>query len=407
MRILHFADLHLGVENYNSGIDPETGLPLRLHDFLSALDEVVEYAIEENADLVLFCGDAYKSREPSQTHQREFARRVWRMASAGIPVFLLTGNHDLPNAIGRATTLEIFRTLEIENVTVANKPDTYRVMTKSGPLQVVAVPWARRNALLSREETKNLPLDEINERIERILTERLNQQIANLDNDAPAVLAAHVCLSSATYGSERGMIMGHDYVMLQSNVTRPEFAYVALGHIHKKQVLSHDPAVVYPGSLQRIDFSEEDDEKGFFVVDIAPGRQTTFEFRPVKARRFLTIKVNIGPQESDPTQAVLREIERYDVTDTIVRVQIALPEHLDRLLNDTEIRKALKDAYNIAAVAREVQREHLPRMPVSSIEGLEPLEALKAYLEVKQPRVAVKKLIEYGERLIQEDKSDY
>jgi len=41
MRILHFADLHLGVENYNAGINPETGLSTRLHDFLNTLDEVV------------------------------------------------------------------------------------------------------------------------------------------------------------------------------------------------------------------------------------------------------------------------------------------------------------------------------------------------------------------------------
>ena len=402
MRILHFADLHLGVENYNSGFDSETGLSLRLHDFLNAFDEVVEYAVDENIDLVLFCGDAYKSREPSQTHQREFARRVWRMASAGIPVFLLTGNHDLPNAIGRATTLEIFRTLEIQNVTVANKPGTYRVHTNAGPLQVVALPWARKNALLNREETKNLAPDEINERMESILSGCLDREIANLDADIPAVLAAHACLSSVTYGSERSMIIGHDYVLLQSNVTRPEFSYVALGHIHKKQVLGDDPPVVYPGSLQRIDFGEEDDEKGFFVVDISAGRQTTYEFQPVKARRFLTIKVNIGPQETEPTAAVLREIGRRDVTDSIVRVQISVPEHLDHLLSDAEIRKALTDAFNIAAVARDVQRENLPRMPVSSIEELEPIEALKAYLQVKKPRIAPETLMEYGERLIRE-----
>ena len=194
--------------------------------------------------------------------------------------------------------------------------------------------------------------------------------------------------------------------MLQSNVTRPEFAYVALGHIHKKQILSHDPPVIYPGSLQRIDFSEEDDEKGFFVIDVAVGGQASFKFHPIKERRFLTIKVNIGPQEIDPTQAVLREIERHDITDAIVRVQITIPEHLERLLNDADMRRALKDAYHVAAVSRDVQREHLARMPVSSIEGLEPMEALKAYLQVKKPRIPVDKLVEYGERLIQEGKTE-
>jgi exonuclease SbcD len=151
MRILHFSDLHLGVETYGH-IDPTSGLSTRMLDFLSSLDQVVEYALEKDIDLVLFCGDAYKSREPSQTQQREFARRIGRLSSEDIPLFLLVGNHDLPNAIGRATAVEIFHTLAIKNVHVANRPGTYHIPTKSGPLQVVALPWARRSALLSKEE---------------------------------------------------------------------------------------------------------------------------------------------------------------------------------------------------------------------------------------------------------------
>ncbi|MBE0415014.1 MAG: exonuclease subunit SbcD [Dehalococcoidia bacterium] len=406
MKILHFADLHLGVENYGR-IDPQTGLSSRLGDFLSAFDEVVAYALSEKIDLVLFCGDAYKSREPSQTHQREFARRIWRLASSGTPIFLLIGNHDLPNAIGRATTMEIFHTLEIENVTVATRPGTYRIETKNGILQVVALPWARRSALLSREETKNLTLDEVNERLERILTERLMAEVEALDRSLPAILAAHVFVHGARTGSERGMIMGHDYVLLQSNVANPAFDYVALGHIHKSQVLTENPPVVYPGSLERIDFSEEEDEKGFYVVEIGQKRQVSFEFHPVKARPFLTIKVNIGAQEPEPTEAVLKAIARHEVKDAIVRVQVAIPERLEGLFGEGEVRKALKDAHFIAAIARDVARERRPRMPGFSAEGTTPLEALEVYLNSKSiSQERIKVLLEYGERLIGESEAE-
>jgi len=113
LKILHFADLHLGVESYGH-LNPETGLSTRLEVFLKALDQLVDHALENRVDLVLFCGDAYKSREPSQTQQREFAKRIRRLSAGGIPIFLLIGNHDLPNAIGRATTTEIFDTLAVE-----------------------------------------------------------------------------------------------------------------------------------------------------------------------------------------------------------------------------------------------------------------------------------------------------
>ncbi|MFQ5988010.1 MAG: exonuclease SbcCD subunit D [Dehalococcoidia bacterium] len=406
MKILHFADLHLGVENYGR-IDPETGLSTRLGDFLSAFDEVVEYALNNSIDLVLFCGDAYRSREPSQTHQREFARRIWRLASGGIPLFLLIGNHDLPSAIGRATTMEIFDTLAIKNVIVANRPGTYRIETKDGPLQIVALPWARRSALLSREETKNLTFDEVNERLEEILTERLALEVEALDPSLPAILAAHVLVYGAQTGSERSMIMGRDYVLLRSVVANPAFDYIALGHIHRPQVISQNPAVVYPGSLQRIDFSEEEDEKGFYVVELGQRGQVSYEVHPVKARPFLTIKVDVGSQETDPTQAVLRAISRQEakVRDAIVRVQVAIPERLEGLLQEGEIRKALKDAHFIAAIAREVERERRPRMPGWSAEGVAPLDALKVYLGSKKASIDPKVLLEYAERLIQETKA--
>ncbi|HJW87988.1 MAG TPA: metallophosphoesterase, partial [Dehalococcoidia bacterium] len=71
MKLLHFSDLHLGVETYGH-IDPATGLSSRLGDFLRCLDVVVDRALEGDVDLVLFCGDAYKSRRPEPTEQREF-----------------------------------------------------------------------------------------------------------------------------------------------------------------------------------------------------------------------------------------------------------------------------------------------------------------------------------------------
>jgi exonuclease SbcD len=51
MRVLHFAGLHLGVETYG-GVDPAIGLSTRLNDVLKALDEVVEYALGENVEVV-------------------------------------------------------------------------------------------------------------------------------------------------------------------------------------------------------------------------------------------------------------------------------------------------------------------------------------------------------------------
>jgi len=414
LKILHFADLHLGVESYGR-IDPTTGLSSRLLDFLSALDQVVDYALENSVDLVLFCGDAYKSREPTQTQQREFARRINRLATSDIPIFLLVGNHDLPNAIGRATTTEIFDTLAVKNVYVSNHPDIYQIPTNSGIVQIASLPWLRRSALLTKEETKNLTFDQINQKLQQVLTNIIAANAAKLDPELPSILAAHVWVSGATIGSERLMTIGQEHVLLLSNVANPAFDYIALGHIHKHQVLSTSPPVVYSGSLERLDFGEEEDDKGFYLVEIEQDketgkRQVSFDLHPVEGRRFLTININIAPDDADPTATVLKAIaEQADkVMGAIVRLQIGLPAESEGQLRDNDLRNTMQEAY-YSTIAKDIKRETRLRLGGKwTAEEITPLDALKAYLEAKKPPISperAKVLLEYGEKLIQEQQT--
>jgi len=411
MKILHFADLHLGVESYGRTA-PTTGLSSRLLDFLSTFDQVVDYALQNRVDLVLFCGDAYKSREPSQTQQREFARRINRLSTGGIPTFLLTGNHDLPNAIGRATSTEIFDTLAVKNIYVSNRPDIYNIPTNSGIIQIASLPWLRRSALLSKEDTKNLNLEQINQIAQEKLTNIIAANTLKLDPKLPSILAAHIWVSSAQIGSERSMTIGQEHMLLLSNVAKPAFDYIALGHIHRHQILSHNPPVVYAGSLERLDFSEEEDNKGFYVIEIEPNKETgkkqvSFDFHPVTGRRFLTINICIEPEDIDPTAIVLKAIAEQEdsIRDTIVRLAISLPDEAEGQLRDSDIRNKLKETYYFT-IAKDIQRETRLRLGNWTAEEIPPLDALKAYLESKKvsPQRA-KLLLEYGERLIQKQRT--
>src|SRR5512140_1099066 len=101
MKVLHFADAHIDMANYGRH-DPLTGLPLRVLDFLKSLDFIIDTAIDEKVDLVIFAGDAYRDRTPSPTFQREWGRRIIRLSKAGIRTLLLIGNHDMSPATGRA-----------------------------------------------------------------------------------------------------------------------------------------------------------------------------------------------------------------------------------------------------------------------------------------------------------------
>ncbi len=412
MRILHFSDLHIGVENYGQ-TDPETGLSTRLADFLSSLDEVVEYALTENVDLVLLAGDAYKGRDPSQTHQREFAKRLSRLSEASIPSFLLVGNHDLPNAVSRATAVEIFQTLQVPYLQVGSNLQNYTIPTKSGPLQILAVPWPRRSGILSREESRGLTIEEVRQAIQDRMTQAIYARAESLDPDVPAILTGHVTVNGATVGTERSMMLGQDHVLLAGDIGRPQVDYVALGHIHKHQILRNEnPFMAYSGSLQRVDFSEEGDDKGFCVVDLDPAapqgkRLTDFDFHRLDARRFVTVDVTVPVGDPDPTSAVVRGIARKDVVGAVVRVRVTLPSEVEAQLRDSDIRDALSEAHYIAAINRESPQEaRRTRLDAESAKDLQPMEALRLYLESRgvEPE-RQEKMLRHAEELVEREAS--
>lgn len=393
MRILHFSDLHIGVENYGR-TDPNTGLSTRLGDFLGALDELVEYALANSVDLVLLAGDAYKGRDPSQTHQRELALRLRRLSSAGIPTFLLAGNHDLPAAAARANAVEIFSTLAVPNVHVGARLTNHTVPTPAGPLQVLAVPWPSRGPMLARDESRGLNIAQIRQEIERRMTVAIAQRARELNPDLPAILAGHLTVNGATVGSERSMMLGNDHVLNVSAVQQPQLEYVALGHIHKHQTLrlpaasgsdAIGPGVVYSGSPQRVDFSEEADEKGFCVIDLDPTapqgqRLADFRFQPIAARPFVTVAATLPDNEANPTEFVTRAIARHPVAGAIVRLRIRLSGEQSARLRDADLRPSLSPAHYVASISRELTDQTRRRLPAEPTD-LQPLAALRLYLE--------------------------
>jgi exonuclease SbcD len=406
MKIVHFADAHIGLETYG-GMDSATGLNTRVIDELKALDSVIDFAISDEADLVLFCGDAYKNREPSPTYQREFAKRIRRLSEAKINTVVVVGNHDLSGAPGKASSVEIFDTLDIDYVHVAGKPGILNITTKKGEVQVAVFPWPRRTALLVREDVKNLGIEQVKEQLQDAMAEKLVQLADGIDPSKPAVLAAHVAVANAKTGTEKNMVIGSDPVVMLSTIANHVYDYIALGHVHRQQVLSETPPVVYAGSLERLDFGDEGEDKGFYVAEIkqtGKEKQVTYEFHKMQARRFVTLEVDIPDEEADPTGRILSEIagRSGDIADAIVRLKLSLPGHLASALRDGEIFKALKEAYNVS-IARDIRRVSRSRGAGWIKDTLTPLEALRKYMETQNIAVERrKKLLEYGEKLINE-----
>ena len=388
VRVLHFADVHIGMENYGK-TDPDTGVSSRVSDFLARLDEMIDFARDGAVDLVIFAGDAFRSRSPNQTYQREFAQRVQALAQLA-PTVLLVGNHDLQANAAKASTIEIYDTLNVPNIWVAQDYAIRRIETKRGDVLVAAAPYPVRARLLQAGDTGAQGIDDQNAELQRLTQARIaglsEQAEALAADDAPRLLCGHFSVSGALWGSERNVMLGRDVILDLACLADPRWDYVALGHIHRHQDLTagrvNAPPVVYSGSLERIDFGEEGDSKGFCWVELARGA-TNWRFVEVAARKLLTLAVDC--RESDnPNADVLAEMKRHDLNEAVVRLRIRLTPETETLLNERLIVEELRRAgvFRIAGLRKDVERGARTRLGANP-EGLTPLELLERYFEAK------------------------
>lgn len=382
IKILHFSDIHLGSGFSHGRINPKTGLNTRLEDFIKSLSLCIDRAISESVDLVLFGGDAFPDATPPPYVQEAFASQFCRLADANIPTVLLVGNHDQHSQGIGGASLCIYRTLAVPGFIVGDSLNTHKIMTKNGDIQVITLPWLTRSTLFTRRKTDGLSFEEVSQLLIESLTSALEGEIRQLDPALPTILLAHLMADRANLGAERFLAVGKGFTIPIALLIRPEFDYVALGHVHKHQNLnpSNNPPIIYPGSIERVDFSEEKEDKGYVLLEIEKGR-VNWEFNTLLTRVFCTINVNVSDQE-DPQKIILNAIQKKPIQDAVVRLIYQIRSEQLELIDTQAIYQALETAHSYTIrpeLVSQLSRRRLPELGVEN--SLDPMTALKAYLD--------------------------
>ena len=295
INICSFSDIHIGIKTYGK-IDPITGLNTREIHALDVLDEVVNSAINNKRDILLFAGDAYKNNLPSPTIQDEFNKRIKKAADHGITCLILDGNHDVSKMNTTSSAMKQFDTLGVKNVIHTRFHKEYIYKKGNEKIKFVFLPTYH-----TEDEIKDI--------------------VDNTTYDGfPIIYIGHLTLTSAYL---------NDYMVAEKEVSvdysifkKEGVLAVDCGHLHKFQVLNNLPLIFYNGSTQRVDFNEENQPKGYVDLFVDAINETIdYKFCEVNTQKFYTLKIDLK-EKQDGTQLVIDELERNKerIENAIVRI---------------------------------------------------------------------------------------
>ncbi|ANU23913.1 metallophosphoesterase family protein [Planococcus donghaensis] len=254
IRFIHTADLHLGSPFIGmKDLQKEQWNQLK-DSTLAAFDRLIQYALQTTPDFVCIVGDIYDGEDRNIRAQARFQKGMQQLAEQNIPVVMCFGNHD--HLSGNWTRFELPKNVHVFDKAVSQ----FTLHTAAGPVIFTGFSYGKRH--VSESMVDHYPL------AENLNCYHIGLLHGSLEGDA----------THAVYAPFK-----------KEQLLSKQYDYWALGHIHKRQELYLEPAMVYPGNIQGR-HRKESGEKGFYEVTLSKAA-TQLEFVSTSVVQFDQVEV--------------------------------------------------------------------------------------------------------------------
>jgi exonuclease SbcD len=225
--------------------------------------------------------------------------------------------------------------------------------------------------------------------LESRISSLIEEYINEADPSLPLILTAHASVEGATFGAERMVMLGSDLVLPTSLVKDTRLDYVAMGHIHKPQDVNEGgkPPVIYPGSIERIDFGEAKDDKFYVIAEITRGEAKVRWEKIEGTRPFIERRAVLKPAlsrvegSSENVTEFLKSHLPKDMSEAIVKLVVEYPREWDALIDESALRKHAADAFEFHLV-KKPKVEARVRIPEGQVvSSMSPLDLLGQYFD--------------------------
>jgi signal transduction histidine kinase/DNA repair exonuclease SbcCD nuclease subunit len=296
IQFVQCADLHL---DRNFGISNFTRAQQRKHDLNANFSSIVQYALDNHADLFLICGDIFDRYLPSSSSQVFFASQIKKLNEADIKVFMIGGNHDVPRIPNQPVlAIDLLDTTGLAKV--FSKPDVLQHMTIEVNGKSVSI---YGKSYYQQSDLKN-PLSGIN----------------RLNTDGYNIVMIHGSLLGLGISPPSPEMAGHN--PFYSNDVSNDIDYLALGHFHNHfEVNTNNTKICNPGSIEKLTWGEMNDKKGFIWAE-ASGSGTTTEFINLPCRQMQKEQIILSTEDSEPDSKIKNSIARFSDQEKIFKASI-------------------------------------------------------------------------------------
>lgn len=316
LKIIHTADFHLGAglreaaaSNYTLDIE-------RQKDYLKQLEAISSHALNSGSDFLIIAGDVFHTSRPSGYMLDEFAKFVRSVTLKGTKVVCIPGNHDQPRAVQTEAYVKALADIGAPNFHFFRTPEVCILEGANSRKKVrfIALPYLSPQMIDEPEFT-------------RIIQEKFIQLKSKESSDADyTIVVSHLYIEGAKLGSEQRIATLSDYPLPRSVLLEKDVDFVCLGHIHTPQFLNEKMA--YSGSVERVDFGEQDETKDFVTIE-EQGGGLEASFADLKCRPLMTMPKSGGffdlVNEINPEKSLIEAVRGETIPEgAILRVLVRL-----------------------------------------------------------------------------------
>ena len=382
IKILHTSDWHLGKKLYQFKNPKEQEL---------FLDWLLERIIQLNIDFLIVAGDIFDVPRPNAKSVSLFYRFLHQIESKTLcKALIIAGNHDCGQFLETPSEL-----IEHENIFLIGRPKknfddhililSPRDSSKKDKIKFSLLPYFRTHEMINL--MKEHEHDELVPFLNDLFTQ-LGQHYKQDESILGHILIAHHLFGSFEYSGSEQMLALSGIDSISPSLLENHFDYVALGHIHRPQVIrKRSPHIYYSGTPYPLRFSEKE-QKSLALLTFSSHQEFTKEIIPIPQYRLLSsIKTDLEHLEENLN--LIKEKHQSYPLKCALELNITLKKP-DSTIADF-VREALKDS-NTQLISLFIHHQDKNNQDdeesvedLEKIQNLSTIELFKSFYQKKYP----------------------